>query len=176
VYPFVCYLPWDIIFIRSFCSLSYDRFVSSSKVRSPHSAIWCVPFQFTASSLFLKVIRKQSKYAFYIQQIFSENHAVCEITWKKYGRGGQATDESMIRGMLFSCWITKATGTHSDYVIHIAFPRQQWLRERASMLRYTYIIYLVFSFRKLFVMLFLLTVGIIWIFLSFTFVDTVKLL
>jgi hypothetical protein len=32
----------------------------------------------------------------------------------------------------------KNTDTHSDYVIHIAFPRQQWLRERASLLRYTY--------------------------------------
>ena len=29
---------------------------------------------------------------------------------------------------------------HRDqYVILIAFPQQQWLRERASMLRYTYI-------------------------------------
>jgi hypothetical protein len=39
--------------------------------------------------------------------------------------------------------ITKATDTHSDYVILIAFPRQQWLRERASMLLYTYIVSLV---------------------------------
>jgi hypothetical protein len=41
--------------------------------------------------------------------------------------------------MRFACWITKATDTHSDYVILIAFLWQQWLRERASMLRYTYI-------------------------------------
>jgi hypothetical protein len=33
--------------------------------------------------------------------------------------------------------ITKATDTHSEYVIFIAFPWQQWLGERASMLRYT---------------------------------------
>jgi hypothetical protein len=32
-------------------------------------------------------------------------------------------------------WITKATDTRLEYVILIAFPRQQWLRERASMLR-----------------------------------------
>jgi hypothetical protein len=37
--------------------------------------------------------------------------------------------------MRIACCITKATGTHSEYVILIAFPRQQWLRERASMLR-----------------------------------------
>jgi hypothetical protein len=33
---------------------------------------------------------------------------------------------------------------HTDqYVILIAFPLQQWFRERASMLRYTYIVCLV---------------------------------
>jgi len=35
-------------------------------------------------------------------------------------------------------WITTATYTHSEYVISIAFPLQQWLRERASALRHTY--------------------------------------
>jgi hypothetical protein len=39
--------------------------------------------------------------------------------------------------MPFACWITKATNTHLEYVIFIAFPWQQWLRERASMLRYS---------------------------------------
>jgi len=38
----------------------------------------------------------------------------------------------------FSCVITKATNTHSEYVILIAFSLQQWLHERASMLRLTY--------------------------------------
>jgi hypothetical protein len=37
--------------------------------------------------------------------------------------------------MRFACWITKATDTHSEYIILVAFPRQQWLRERASLLR-----------------------------------------
>ena len=32
----------------------------------------------------------------------------------------------------------KATNTHSEYVILIAFPLQQWLHEGTSMLRYTY--------------------------------------
>jgi len=34
-------------------------------------------------------------------------------------------------------WIPQAKNTHSEYVILIAFPLQQWLRERASVLRYT---------------------------------------
>ena len=40
--------------------------------------------------------------------------------------------------MRIACCITKATDTHSEYVMLIAFPLQEWLRERASVLRYTY--------------------------------------
>jgi hypothetical protein len=32
------------------------------------------------------------------------------------------------------CWIPKATDIHSDYIILMAFLRQQWLHERDSML------------------------------------------
>ena len=62
---------------------------------------------------------------------------------EKYGTARQATDDNIIRRMRFACWITKATDTHSEYVILIAFPRQQWLCKRASMLCYTYIACLV---------------------------------
>ena len=41
--------------------------------------------------------------------------------------------------MRIAYWVPKATDAHSIYVILIAFPLQQWLRERFSMLRYTYI-------------------------------------
>jgi hypothetical protein len=41
--------------------------------------------------------------------------------------------------MRIACWITKAKNTHSEYVTPIAVPLQQWLHERASMLRHTYI-------------------------------------
>ena len=41
--------------------------------------------------------------------------------------------------MRIACWIPKATNTHSQYVIFIAYPLQQWLHERSSMSRYTYI-------------------------------------
>ena len=52
---------------------------------------------------------------------------------------GQATDGNILRHMHFTCCIVKATGTHTEYVIFIAFLRQQWLRERVSLLHYTYI-------------------------------------
>jgi len=40
-------------------------------------------------------------------------------------------------------WIPNVTNTHSEYVIPIAFPPQQWSHERVSMLRYMYIVSLV---------------------------------
>jgi hypothetical protein len=46
----------------------------------------------------------------------------------------EATDDNIIQHMCIACWITKATDTHSGYVILIAFPQQQWSWQRASML------------------------------------------
>jgi len=45
--------------------------------------------------------------------------------------------------MRISHWTPKPTNTHSEYVILAAFPLQQWLHERASMLRYTFIAFAV---------------------------------
>jgi len=56
---------------------------------------------------------------------------------EKYGRARQATDDSIIRRMRFASQITKATETDSNFVILIVFPQQQWLCERAAILRYT---------------------------------------
>jgi hypothetical protein len=56
----------------------------------------------------------------------------------------QARPQMTIWCMRIPCWIPKATNTHSEYVILISFPQQQWLHERASVLRYTYIVCLVF--------------------------------
>jgi hypothetical protein len=73
---------------------------------------------------------------------FSENHVVYEIMWKN------AVDpdrlQTTTRRMRMACWIPKATKTHSEYVILIAFPLQQWLHERASVLLYTYIARVLF--------------------------------
>ena len=63
---------------------------------------------------------------------------------EKYCRAGQAADNNKIWHMRIVCWMTKATDTHSEYVILIAFPRRHWLREHASVL-YTYTASLVLS-------------------------------
>jgi hypothetical protein len=64
-----------------------------------------------------------------------EDCAVCEIMWKNMVEWGR--QQMTIWGMRIACWIPKASYTHSEYAILIAFPRQQWLHERALMLRYT---------------------------------------
>jgi len=54
---------------------------------------------------------------------------------EKHGRVGQATGDNIIRRMRLACCITKAVDTHSEYVVLLAFLREQWLRERALSLR-----------------------------------------
>jgi hypothetical protein len=95
----------------------------------------------------------------YLAHVFSEReifqtkvvekiktHILCSVTFfriscrlwdnveEKQGRAGQTT----IRRMRTAWQLTKATDTYSEYVILIAFPRQQCSRERAAMLRYRY--------------------------------------
>jgi hypothetical protein len=59
-----------------------------------------------------------------------------------YGWAGQATDDSI------ACWIPKATNKHSEYVIVLVVPLQQWLHERASVLLYIQITPLVTNFQR----------------------------
>jgi hypothetical protein len=63
--------------------------------------------------------------------------------------------------MLIACWILKSTNTHSEYVIRIAFPLQQYLHERAWLLRYRCIACLVDLFCN-WVQLYLLPISFEW--------------
>ena len=61
---------------------------------------------------------------------------------EKYCRTWQATDDCgacALHGGYLRLHTHTHTHTQSEYAILIAFPLQQWLRERASVLRYTYI-------------------------------------
>ena len=53
---------------------------------------------------------------------------------KKDDRTEQATDDNIIRRMSIPSWITKATDTHTEYEIFIAFLLQKWLHLSSSML------------------------------------------
>jgi len=68
---------------------------------------------------------------------YNENRALYEIMWKNTLEPGRL--QMTILCMRIACWIPKATNTHSQYVIIIEFPLQQWLQERASKSRYAYI-------------------------------------
>jgi hypothetical protein len=82
-----------------------------------------------------KVVEKIKTHILYsITLFFPENHAFYEIMGGKYGRTGQATDGNIIRRMRIAFLLAEATNTLSEYVILIAFPLQQWLPERTSIL------------------------------------------
>ena len=62
------------------------------------------------------MLYRKSKHTFGIRYRFSENRAVYEITCTNIVELGWP-----IWRMRISCWITKATDTHSEYVVLIAF-------------------------------------------------------
>jgi len=73
---------------------------------------------------------------------FFENPDIYEIMWTnnvEWGRPQMPTKWHV----RIACWTTKATNTLAEYGIRIAFPLQQWLQERASVLHYAYIACLV---------------------------------
>jgi hypothetical protein len=55
----------------------------------------------------------------------------------------QGRPQMTVWNIHIACWISEATDRHSEYVKLIAYPLQQWLQERTSALRYTYIVYLI---------------------------------
>ena len=79
----------------------------------------------------------QNTFSFKQFFFFFENVSVHEIMWKIIVERGRP--QMTMWRMRIACWIPKATNTHSQYVIIIAFPLQQWFHEIFSMLRYTYI-------------------------------------
>ena len=78
-----------------------------------------------------------------------KTHILCSITFlnrKSYRWCDNVEDiveaggpQMTILRTRIECWITKATHTHTQYVILTAPALQQCLHERASMLRYAYI-------------------------------------
>ena len=65
-----------------------------------------------------------------------ENPTVYEVMWKNMVAPDRP--QMTIWRMRIACWILRRINIHSEYVIIIAFPLQQWLHESPSLLRYTY--------------------------------------
>jgi len=57
--------------------------------------------------------------------------------WKNLVQPDGPEDDNIIWRMRVDCWISKATGTHSDYVIIVGFALQQGLGKRSSLLCYS---------------------------------------
>jgi hypothetical protein len=70
-----------------------------------------------------------------------------ELRWRNILEPGRP--QITIWCLRIACRITKATSALLGYAILIAFPLQQWLHERASVLRYTYIACLVLTWHEL---------------------------
>jgi hypothetical protein len=65
----------------------------------------------------------------------SPNNAGYTLYKKDVERSSTQTTKWLMR---IACWPTKATDTWALYVIFTAFPLQEWLHERASVLRFMY--------------------------------------
>jgi len=76
---------------------------------------------------------------------FFETRIVYQIMWKNNVERNRP--QMTIWHMRIACWTPMATITHSEYVINTAFRLLQQLHERPSMLRYTYIAYIVVSYK-----------------------------
>jgi hypothetical protein len=88
---------------------------------------------------------RENQNTFHVQQFFPWKSCVLWDNVGKHGRARQATNDYIIRRIRFACRISKTKIHTHSYLIPIAFPRQQWLRERASMC-YTYTACLVKSY------------------------------
>jgi len=65
------------------------------------------------------IICKENQKTHFMFINFSKNYAVYETMWKNMVEPNRP--QMTIWHMCFACWITKATDTHSEYVILIAY-------------------------------------------------------
>jgi len=79
-----------------------------------------------------------------VNNFFFEHRAFYETMWKNIVEPERP--RKLIWRMRIACCINKATSTHSEYVMLLAISRQEWLHERASMLRCTCMAYIATFF------------------------------
>jgi hypothetical protein len=92
--------------------------------------------------MFQTKVAEKIKTHFYVQELSFGNHAVCLIMWKNTVEPGRP---QMTVWLMSIVWLQTHT---QEYVTLTAFPLQQWSNESASMLRYTYIVRLVYACRQ----------------------------
>jgi hypothetical protein len=68
-------------------------------------------------------------HVFVLKKSFTRQH-------EKYGTATKATDDNIIWHMRLEFWLNKATDTHSETVMLVAFPQQLWLHKCVSVMLY----------------------------------------
>jgi hypothetical protein len=84
---------------------------------------------------------RKSKHTYYTQKLSFKKRVVYDVTWQNIVESD--TPQMAAWRMRIACCVTKATDTHLQYVIRIAFSLQQWLHESAPILLYTKTVCLV---------------------------------
>jgi len=85
--------------------------------------------------MFQTDVVQKIKSHFTLNKVFFRKSCRVRGNVEKHCRAGRP--QMTIWRMRNTCWVPKATNTHSEYVLLIDFPRQQWLPHRALMLHYT---------------------------------------
>jgi hypothetical protein len=149
------FLPVDILFLFIYALISVTLWRMSSLKRNLliQSVQPCIQsilredqytFLIISRSLLLRMRNFSYKFVDEIKThilcsmiFFFENGLFCEIIWKNIVQPDRP--QMTIRRMRIAWWIPKATNTQTGYVTFVALPLQQFLHQRASLLRYTYI-------------------------------------
>jgi hypothetical protein len=88
------------------------------------------------------VLEKIEKHILGLHTFFFKSYRLWDNVEKRlYSRAGHRAQCNTTHATAY--WIPKATNIHSEYVIFIACPLQQWLHERAWSYVYMYIAFLV---------------------------------
>jgi hypothetical protein len=84
---------------------------------------------------FRQVVYRKSKLILCALNFFRKS---CHLwdNMEKCGKPKQARENKIIRPGPFACWINKATDTHYEFVMLIAFPLEQCFRESTLLLRF----------------------------------------
>jgi hypothetical protein len=119
----------------------FEYFLKFCLKNSSFVKIWQEWKLYTWRPIYIYEVVEKSKHTFMFNKLFTK--ILPCMSWR--GKTWYSRTFSIIRRMLFACWITKATDTRKEYVIYIAYTLQQRLHERASKLR-LYVHYVLFVF------------------------------
>jgi hypothetical protein len=91
----------------------------------------------------IKVVEK-TKHLFLITLIYLNSCRLWDNA-EKSGTARRATDSNIVRRMRISCWITKATDTHSEYFNTLCFSTATMVARKRLNVQYIVCLFFMFS-------------------------------